>query len=603
MQGSINTTQVNLDGLLEVLGKNLYSTPFVALRELIQNAHDACERHRIETGAADTYRIELESDTEQGTLVIRDNGSGLTAEEIREYLATIGSGYTRELRNADNNTTMIGYFGLGFLSAYVVADKVDVYTCSYQTPDQAWSFSTTGGKAYALAPASVRPRGTEVHLQLGADYRHLADADVLHSLLQRYCCLLPLDIHLNGSPSPVNALRAPWQQSLSHQRKKQSEFEFARFFEADFQPLATISIPADNPYGLKGLIWLQDGGSYASSDNRNVSVFVRSMFITHHEEDLIPRWAGFCGAVLESAHFVPTASRESLQQDSYYAQVTDYLHELLVTSLRDIILREPDTWRRIASRHNQALLGAAIADDRLFEVLRNRLLLPTTDGEKTLPQVLRQSGGTLYIKPDMQTGHEEVLFSARGIPLVSGYLYAAHSFCRKYAEFENLHIHLLGSHSDTSDLFKPAGADNSQTALLQQVFSDQQTDVLLTRFEPAFIPLLEVPDQDALLKQRLEQDEADKRIGAAALKLARMHTDTIENRKPRKRYINLSNPVIAALPSLNEPQRNHVCTLLRGLMSGLAREQHEQNPLDQMLAAYNEALLALCEYKPVKDEH
>jgi molecular chaperone HtpG len=122
---TLHKTRVDLEGLMKVLGDHLYSTPMVAVRELVQNAHDSCERRRIEAGEDFEARIVVRADPSAKTLTIEDTGAGLTDDEIREYLATVGAGYTRTLRQreqvGDTANSLIGYFGLGFLSAFVVS--------------------------------------------------------------------------------------------------------------------------------------------------------------------------------------------------------------------------------------------------------------------------------------------------------------------------------------------------------------------------------------------------------------------------------------------------------------------------------------------------
>ena len=143
-------TPVNLPGLMQVLSKHLYSTPMVAIRELVQNAHDAIVRRRLEEGAADRLaEIRVTGDTQNRTIVIHDTGSGLTEQEIHDFLATVGVGYTRHLRQQDDDTGLIGMFGLGFLSAFVLAERVTVHTTSWKTPDEGWLYASACGAARA----------------------------------------------------------------------------------------------------------------------------------------------------------------------------------------------------------------------------------------------------------------------------------------------------------------------------------------------------------------------------------------------------------------------------------------------------------------------
>ena len=121
----ILTTQVDLPGLMKVLGNNLYSTPSVAIRELVQNAHDSCVRRQIEADDSFEPQIVVSPDPVRQRLIIDDNGAGLTRDEIVRYLATVGTGYTSQMRDEGQSDALIGYFGLGFLSAFFVSTKVD----------------------------------------------------------------------------------------------------------------------------------------------------------------------------------------------------------------------------------------------------------------------------------------------------------------------------------------------------------------------------------------------------------------------------------------------------------------------------------------------
>jgi molecular chaperone HtpG len=134
---------------------------------------------------------------------------------------------------------MIGYFGLGFLSAYVVSDKVDVSTCSYQTPDLAWHFSSRGGKQFSVQQCDdnePREVGTLVKLQLSSEFTELASLDVLQSLLRQYCSLLPIDIYLKGDSEPVNSLSVPWRQDaeVSALTTAQATHEICRIVRKQF---------------------------------------------------------------------------------------------------------------------------------------------------------------------------------------------------------------------------------------------------------------------------------------------------------------------------------------------------------------------------------
>lgn len=593
---SINQTQVSLDGLLEILGKNLYSSPSVVLRELIQNAHDACERYLIETCDEKSFQISVAADRGARTLTISDNGSGLTLQEIRDYLATVGSGYTRILRNRTQSKSMIGYFGLGFLSAYVVSTKVEVNTCSYQNPNEAWLFTSAGGKTFSISPGASMPVGTSVKLYLSEDYSSLAELSVLQSLIEKYCSLLPVPIFLGNQSTPINTLPAPWRlpPETSALQLKKKAIEFSSKFENDFEPICCITIPNDNPHNLEGVLWVQDGSSFASSDNRNIHLFIRSMFITDSDLDLIPRWAGFIGGVFESINFNPTASRESLQKDAYYSEVQEYIKEQLIIGLRNIALNEPDTWKRILSRHDQALLGAAIIDPRLFDVCKNALRVPSSLGDMTIPQILSKSDGVIYLKDTNTRGYEETLFQARQIPIVSGYLFGAHQFCRIFSESSRVSLRVLGNQSDEDAIFPKFNLPAQELDELASLLTTDDEELIAADFQPHFIPMIIIEDRQIKLKKKLEEDEAAKRIGSAALSLARLRTRKISNAKLRRVYLNVNNEPIKSLTQQNTGQKKVLATMIRTFCDSINYSSDQDNiDFSETLQSYNDALLKL----------
>jgi len=574
---SINQTQVNLDGLLEILGKNLYSSPCVVLRELIQNAHDGCHRHQFEHTEQHEYRITIRANNDDNTLEIIDTGSGLTESEIHDYLATIGSGYTRLLRSNTDADDLIGYFGLGFLSAYVVSDQVEVYTTSYKAPDKTWRFATKGGKTFSIKPWQQHPVGTRVRLTLKSEFSSLSSIEVLRSLIKTYCCLLPIPIYLEAETVAVNQMVPPWclPETMSPLQKRKKILAFASVFEDDFEPICCLPIPDNNPLNLKGVLWIQDGASYASSDNRNVSVFIRHMFISNDEADLLPKWAGFVGGLFESPAFNPTASRESLQKDAYYKAAAQLIKEELIKGLRQIVLSEPESWRRINTRHSQSLLGAALSDERLFSVCSKQLKVPTNYGDMTLPHLLKQSGGVLHIKTQLEASVEEMLFKARKIPLVSGFLYGAADFCYRYCDIEKVDILMLGSIEGEST-YLPKVDENEvklefqqELHILSSLMIGEDEQLLFSRFEPSAMPMLIIEDQEVKLKQRIEQEQADRRIGQAALALARIHTESIKREKVRRIYLNLNNAVIKRLFALDPLKKESVAHLLRSFFDSM----------------------------------
>jgi molecular chaperone HtpG len=561
VSATLQKTRVDLAGLMRVLGEALYSTPHVAIRELVQNAHDSCSRREIEDRTPPKPVITVTS--APGTLVITDNGAGLTLAEIHAYLATVGAGYTRTLRDSGKGDGLIGYFGLGFLSAFAVSEKIEVWTSSLQEPHLAHRFTSRSGETYTVEPAEPRPVGTELKLTLRAQAPELGDPEIVRARLQQYCCLLRHPVTMNGG-TPVNVNRPPWRPDtpLSSLRERALSLEFVRRFERTFEPITTILLHGE-PGKPAGVLWIQDGGSYATSDNRNVSVFVRGMLISEDERSLLPRWAGFVGAVVETDLLNPTASRESLIEDAAYDAHSAALHQALLEGLSHIAGKEPATWRRILSRHNEALLGAALVDDRLFGLVADDVTVPTTEGDFTLPALIERCGGKVYVTQSDSAGIESVLLRALKLPVVLGQRFGAAPFCTRYAKERRGQFVALGTQAGDGTIFQTASLEAGREQQLQQWFAAPDREVLVRRFDPEFLPFALVLDRDAELKRRLESDEADRRIGQAVLGLARQFTGQIKATRLTRMYVNVANPAIAALFECDETRRERALALLQ----------------------------------------
>jgi molecular chaperone HtpG len=542
------TTQVDLSGLMTVLGDHLYSTPTVALRELVQNAHDAITRRRMESDKVFDPRILVRADRDRGTLSILDNGAGLTRDEVIAFLATVGAGYTRTLRQKTASDDLIGYFGLGFLSAFVVSERIEVRTTSYQSPHEGWLYRSRDGERYSLESCAPGPVGSVVELTLKERFRPLLEGDELRALLERYCALLSLPVFLGQDPVAVNAVAPPWRdESLAGTALTAARKAFAARFERRFEPLCVMAIEPTAECDVRGLLWVQDARTYGTSDNRNLAVFVRGMLLDDDARELLPSWAGFVGGVIESSTLTPTASREDLQRDERWKAAHAHIVRSLIEGLAKVASSEPESWRRVLLRHNEALLGCALCDERLMDLLANELTVPTSEGDLTARVVFRRGDSRAYVSLGTRGGFEEMLFRALKTPIAAGTRYGVLPFLRAYGERKGGAVVELGTEEGNRHVFKPAPLAADERAWLEALLLRPGQRLVAARFAPEDLPLVLVPDRDAELKARLESDEADKRIGAAALKLARIYTKTLDGSVQADLYVNVDSPAIRAL--------------------------------------------------------
>lgn len=441
--------EIHLPGLLKLLGEHLYSNPQVAVREMVQNAHDSCVRRREEDASvADAYQpaISVYVDTSERQLLIEDNGSGLTREEIATFLATVGRGYTGQLRaelegaGRAEALDLIGMFGLGLLSAFMIATRIDITTASYQTPDTAWRWTSEGGQSYALRRATRESIGTTVRLELRDEAKFLLEPGTLEEILRVYAEFLTIPIYVNRAAEPINGQPAPWQQE-----DEPGIGQIARYMawveaRRDVRPLAVIpledvTLEDGRNIPLHGVLYVPPRSIISIQEYGDVTVYVRHMLITERERDLLPEWARFVTGVIDCPLLNPTASRESLRHDEIYGAVQAALARQLLAHFEQLAESAPVDWAAIVQAHNDLIKGWAVRSPELFVRVADLVVFKTSRGQLTLPEYLHENPGRIfYYSDDDGVTQALALFEARRLAVVDARWFADVAFLRAYSD-------------------------------------------------------------------------------------------------------------------------------------------------------------------------
>ncbi|HKJ31499.1 MAG TPA: hypothetical protein VKA34_06705, partial [Balneolales bacterium] len=524
---------------------------------------------------------------------IEDNGAGLTKEEIINFIATIGSGYTRSLRENANNNELIGYFGLGFLTAYSIASRIELTTTSYKEKDKGWKFISTTPERFNINECEAREVGLKITIQLDNKYLDFADENIMSEIITHYCCLLKIPVFLNDNL--LERIIPPWEydgNKISGLRTNKMRLEFAKNFEQSFEPICTIPVFSSAECDVNGLLWIHDSRTYNTSDNRNVSVFIRGMLVSDNEIDLLPSWAGFVSAVIESKTLFPTLSREDIQKDESYFKIQSHLKETLIEGIYNIVKEDTEKWRLIIRRHNEALLGSALCDERLFQIMADDLMVPTSEGDMTIKNILYRAKNKIHVTLSEGGGYEEIIFRSIMQPVVLGYRYAALSFCNKYGTTYNKPIIVLGSKEGESLFFKKVEIPDEKRQILKELFLEKHIEIIPTKFHPSYLPMVIIPDRDYQLKNRIESDEADRRITTAALSLARKYTKELNGKTSCRLYVNLESPIINKIFTIDDDSKKQLSILLRSLTYLIASHNEADFPIDLVkeFKTFNETL-------------
>lgn len=387
--------QVDIAGIIDIMGSSLYSRHDTPIRELLQNSHDAIMRRR-RSDLSFLGRIDVTQDQNKGTLAFIDDGIGLTPEEAENYLGTLGLGITglikrgeamSQLAQESDQGDLIGQFGVGLFSAFMLADKLIVESRNDKA-EEAVRWEAGAGTEIELSTSDRSEPGTTVTLILKPEFRFLAeDRDSVESAIKEHADFLPIPIYLNRTESRVNVIEAAWFEPS--QDRETTELALQAYF--DETPLDVIPIRIEEPVSISGALYVSPQRIPGFSETATVMVTVRRMVISRQIQGLLPPWATFLRGCLELHECSPTASREDLVRNKKFSVVTDMLENILFRHFEQLQKNDPQRMESIVNWHRYSLAGAALESRRLREILKSSYRLPTSHGPLTINEILANS--------------------------------------------------------------------------------------------------------------------------------------------------------------------------------------------------------------------
>lgn len=500
--------QVDFEDLIKVLGQNLYANPKAAVRELIQNASDSCVRRQ----EVEPFQpaIQVDAHPEERILIFEDNGSGMSRDEVVQDLASIGGGRTRRVRqwletsNPAAAKMLIGQFGIGFLSAFVIADRVEVDTLSIDggLPVR---WVCEGTARYQITTGDRDEPGTRVTLHLKPAHYDLLEEDVLRETIIRYADFIAFPIYLNGSPQPVNRMQAPWHREAT-------EVEYAEYIRHRYgvRPLALEPISHESAdLSVQGVLFIPPRSAEWRRRLRAIDLFQKRMYVGE-DLNLLPEWAGFVCGVLDCATIELVASREAAIVDNpAYRALQSFLEKAVIAFVRRLAENDRPTFLEVIRQHDWPVKWGAVRNDFFFDQVRDLIPFRTDMGPMVLPAYLQRVperlGGmrTIYYIPGEQPlgQQQSVIFRARGVPVIQADL-VEEQFLRRYAErVENVGVRQMASGVVELMTF----AENPRWRALEARYEDLGIVARAVSFYPPEMPAMVVRQADYDVERLIEQ--------------------------------------------------------------------------------------------------
>lgn len=424
--------QIHSENILPIIKKWLYSDRDIFVRELISNACDAIQKTRIlrDKGEIDVkdqdFRIDVQIDKEAKTLKFIDNGIGMDAEEVKKYIAQIAFSGAEEFLSKytshNEQDQIIGHFGLGFYSAYMVADFVEINTLSYKPEAQPVLWRCDGSSEYEIGPGTKETRGTEISLLVGKDHEECLDPSYIEKVLRHYCSFLPYPIYLDGKL--INEHFPLWIKPPSECTSEDYLKFYHYLYPMDEDPLFWIHLNVDYPFALKGILYFPKMKRDFDPNKSSVSLYCNRVFVSDNCKDIIPNYLMMLKGVIDSSDIPLNVSRSYLQADRTVRQLGSHISKKVTDSL--LTLYKTDYDRFIKAWHDVSVVVklGILEDDKFYEkakeflVWKNTLQTWTTIQDYLERNREKAKEKVFYTVDEKHAGHIQQIYRDRGIEIL-----------------------------------------------------------------------------------------------------------------------------------------------------------------------------------------
>lgn len=542
--GKIN---VQTENIFPVIKKFLYSDQEIFLRELISNAVDASQKIKtlVSLGKASCelgdLTIEVKVDKEAKTLSVIDHGIGMSGEEVKKYINQIAFSSAEEFVEKYKGTdaaNIIGHFGLGFYSAFMVSSLVEIKTKSYQEDESAVHWTCDGSTEYTMKKIDKSDRGSEIILHIAEDSEDFLDENRIVGLLRKYCSFLPIPIRCGNEkvwekpegkdkeeevekPRIINNTNPLWKQQPSNLTDEDYKKFYRELYPMVFEePLFQIHLNVDYPFNLTGILYFPKVKNQLELQKNKVQLYCNQVFITDQLEGIIPEFMMLLHGVIDSPDIPLNVSRSYLQSDSNVKKISNHITKKVAEKLEEMFKNDRADFEKKWDDIKVFIEYGSLADEKFYEKAQKFFLLKNTDGK--------------YFTLDEYKSHIETLQKDKNDTLV--YLYAA--------DVNTQHVYIEAAKDKGYDVLLMDGfLDTHFINMLEQKIEKSK----FTRVDADIIDKL--IEKDEVQPSKLSDEEKEKLKG--------LFETNVEKEKFSVQIENLSESDLPVMITQNEFMRRY----------------------------------------------
>jgi len=379
------TITIHTENIFPIIKKSLYTDHEVFFRELVSNGVDAISKLKTiartgeYSGETGEPEIIVEVDKDNKTLSITDNGIGLTADEIKKYINQVAFSSAEEFiekyqSNADN--AIIGHFGLGFYSSFMVARQVEIDTLSYQEGAQAVHWTCDGSPEFKLEDSNRTQRGTTITLTLMDDELEYSEASRIRQLVKTYCDFMPVSIKMDGET--LNRQKAPWRESPSNLTDDDYLDLYRYLYPFQEDPLLWVHLNTDYPFIVNGILYFPKLKPDVDVSQGNIKLFCNQVFVSEHCEEIIPKFLLPLRGVIDSTDIPLNISRSALQSNRTVRKIADYVAKKVGDRLKEVYRDDRKEYIRCWQDIGTFVKFGSLNDEKFKKQVEDILVFRTT---------------------------------------------------------------------------------------------------------------------------------------------------------------------------------------------------------------------------------
>ena len=647
---------INSENIFPIIKKWMYSDHDIFFRELISNGCDAITKLKKlslmgEYELPEDYKpvIKVSVSSKEKTITFTDNGLGMTAEEVNEYINQIAfsgaEAFLEKYKDKANEDQIIGHFGLGFYSAFMVADRVAIDTLSYKADAVATHWECDGGTEYDMTDGDKTEVGTQITLYLNDDCTEFANEYRAREVIEKYCSFMPYEIYLDNAddteektemiekddlrdtdtiietvveeakteevededgnkktvetkpaserykikkrPVPLNDIHPLWTKHPNECTDDEYKDFYRKVFHDYKEPLFWIHLNMDYPFNLKGILYFPKINIEFESAEGVIKLYNNQVFVADNIKEVIPEFLMLLKGVIDCPDLPLNVSRSALQNDGFVKKISDYITKKVADKLSGMCKTDKESYEKYWDDISPFIKFGCLKDDKFCEKMNDYILFKNLDGKYlTLPECLEENkekheNTVFYVKDEIEQGQYIKMFKDQGMDAVI----LKHNIDQPFIthlEQKNENLKFLSIDSDLSEIFKDDADDSEEAKEALKADTDKLSEIFKKALGKDNLQVKAEKLKDAEVSSMITINEDSKRM-ADMMKMYGMSGMDPEmyGAQGETLVLNLNNVLVKYI--LDNPESDNV-TMFCEQLYDLAMVGHGQVAPERMTA-------------------